>query len=273
MKCPKGFLSNLSRRNFLMYTGMSTCLFFLGPLRGDDLVWASAGKDYYASNSEKFMTEFEKTLKAAGSYLKTKYGDETAREICGGARNEFTHLLPDIPYIGGDKHPGTKWMLLSGHWVAFLRPMKDKGYSAQSAAQMMYDLYVDYLETLSKEKMLKKGQYLFTQEYMDIMKNWAQKSKGQWVDWVADFIPGDGISCDWGIDYHYCPCLDYFKTQDAADMAPYFCLVDFPEHKLMGTGLARTKTLAQGDGICNFRYKKGRAVTQDWSTEIPKFNG
>jgi len=181
--------------------------------------------------------------------------------------------LPDLPYIGGDKHPGTKWILLSGHWVAFLRPMRDKGYSTQSAAQMMYDLYVDYLDTLPKEKMLKIGQYMFTQEYMDIMKNWAQKSKGQRVDWVADFVPGDGKSFDYGIDYHYCPCLNFFKSQGAADIASYFCLVDFPEHKLMGTGLVRTKTLAQGDKICNFMYKKDRAVTQDWSTEISKLNG
>ena len=113
---------------------------------------------------------------------------------------------------------------------------------------------------------------MFTQEYMDIMKNWTAKSKGQRVDWVADFVPGDGKSFDWGIDYHYCPCFNFFEAQKAADMAPYFCLVDFPEHKRMATGLVRTKTLAQGDGVCNFRYKKDRVVTQDWSTEIDKFN-
>lgn len=116
-------------------------------MRDTDLLWASTRTNYYVSNSEKFTTGFEKTLKAAESYLKTKYRDETAQEICKSARNEFTHLLPDLPYIGGDKHTGTKWMLLSGHWVAFLRPMRDKGYSTQSAAQMMYDLYVDYLDT------------------------------------------------------------------------------------------------------------------------------
>ncbi len=273
MKCPRMILSNLSRRNFLIYTSMSTSLLLLGPVGDADLLWASTGKDYYVSNSEKFLTDFEKTLKAAESYLKTKYNDETAQEICKTAGTEFTHLLPDLPYIGGDKHPGTKWMLLSGHWIAFLRPMRENGYSTESAAQMMYDLYMGHLDTLPKEKMAKRGQYMFTQEYMDIMKNWTQKSKDQRVDWAADFVPGDGNSFDWGIDYHYCPCLDYFKTQGAAEIAPYFCLVDFPEHKLMGTGLVRTKTLAQGDEICNFRYKKDRAVTQDWSTEVSKFKG
>lgn len=43
---------------------------------------------------------------------------------------------------------------------------------------------------------------------------------------------------------------------------------DFPRSKAYGTGLRRTKTLAAGDGVCNFRYKKGRPVVNDWSTEI-----
>lgn len=29
-----------------------------------------------------------------------------------------------------------------------------------------------------------------------------------------------------------------------------------------------SKTIAQGDGFFNFRYKKGRTVQQDWSTEF-----
>ena len=41
----------------------------------------------------------------------------------------------------------------------------------------------------------------------------------------------------------------------------------------MGTGLRRQGTLAQGDALCDFRYKKGRAVVQDWQSEVPRFQG
>lgn len=271
MKYCEMILSNVSRRNFLIYTGMSSCLFLLDPLKDTRILEASPDRDYYVSNKEKFMASFETTVTNADPYLKIKYGGEIAREICRSARNEFIHLLPDLPYIGGDQHPGTRWLLLAGHWISFLRPMKEKGYSTESAAHMMYDLYEAHLNTIPKGKMTKRGNYMFTQEYMDIMKNWAQKSKGQNVDWVADFIPKNGDAFDYGIDYHYCPCFEYFTTQGAKEISPYFCLVDFPEHKVMGTGLVRTKTLAQGNDVCNFRYKKGRKVTQNWSTEAPKF--
>ena len=43
---------------------------------------------------------------------------------------------------------------------------------------------------------------------------------------------------------------------------------DFDRSRTYGTGLQRTKTIARGDGICNFRFKKDRPVVQNWSTEL-----
>ncbi len=273
MLCSKMNDLFLSRRHFLIYTSMSSALFLSDPIINTKLLRASSGQNYYQLNGEKFMVSFEKTLTAAMAYLTAKYDNATAREICKTARNEFKQLLPGLTDIGGDRHPGTKWMLLAGHWVAFMRPMREKGYSVESAARMLYDLYQEDLNMIPKKEMIARGQYMFTEKYITAMKNWSDRSKEQCIDWVADFIPGDGNSFDFGIDYHYCPCLAYFSSKDAKEIAPYFCLVDFPEHRLMGTGLMRTQTLAQGNDVCDFRYKKGRQVTQDWSTEVQKFNG
>ena len=49
-----------------------------------------------------------------------------------------------------------------------------------------------------------------------------------------------------------------------------FCLLDFPEARQLNSGFFRTKTLAQGDDFCNFRYKKGKEVVQTWETEVEK---
>ena len=68
---------------------------------------------------------------------------------------------------------------------------------------------------------------------------------------------------------HANECLDL--SQGAAEVAPYFCLNDFILSRAEGTGLSRAHTLAQGHDRCDFRYKKGREVTQDWDTETPKF--
>lgn len=271
MKCSQMTHPHISRRDFLMVTGMSSALLMLCSAINCDRVWGTPVEDYYRLNKAKFMTSFDKTAHSANVYLSGKFDHSVAEKICTAAQKEFEQLLPEIPYIGGDRHPGTKWMLLAAQWVAFMRPMQEAGYAEETSARMMYDLYVEYLHTIPKETMRKRGQYIFSEKHINGMKQWAKKSKTQRVDWVADFIPGDGKEFDYGIDYSYCPCFAYFASQNAKPIAPYFCLVDFPEHKIMETGLVRKKTLAQGADICDFRYKKGRSVTQNWTTEVPKF--
>ena len=115
MKCNKSFLSNPSRRHFLICGGMSASWLLLGPAGGIHGLRASTGRDYYVSEKDKLMSDFEKTLESAESYLKTEHGERMAKKICQNARNEFIRLLPNLPYIGGDRHPGTKWVVLSGH--------------------------------------------------------------------------------------------------------------------------------------------------------------
>ncbi len=45
---------------------------------------------------------------------------------------------------------------------------------------------------------------------------------------------------------------------------------DFRRSAAYGTGLERKGTLAMGYPRCDFRYKKGRPVTQGWQSERAK---
>ncbi len=111
---------------------------------------------------------------------------------------------------------------------------------------------------------------MFTRESLDKMKIWAEWTQKREfpANWVADFIPGDGKEFDYGYDYEECGAVKYFSAQRVPELAPYFCLNDFPNSAVFGSGLRRKRTIAQGAGICDFRYKKGRAVIQDWETEM-----
>lgn len=218
------------------------------------------------------MTSFESQAAAAKRYLSDKYDAAMADQVCTIARREYDRLLPLLPDLGGEAHPGFKWLELAALWVAFLRPMDARGLGAEETARMLYDTFVADLEARPREELTRQGASLFTQEYAAMMQAWSAHTKAQRAgDWVVDFVPGQGDRFDHGLDFHYCPCLEFFGSQGAESLAPYFCLLDFPEHRLMETGLKRTKTLAQGDDRCDFRYKQGRPVTQEWSTEVPKF--
>ena len=119
------------------------------------------------------------------------------------------------------------------------------------------------------------GAALFSPHYLTSLQAWAAASQKRLFpgDWVGQAVPGDGKTFDVGYDYTECGAVKYFKAQGVPEVAPYFCLNDFLASKAQGTGLVRQGTLAQGAARCDFRYKRDRPVTQDWETEVPRFEG
>ena len=54
---------------------------------------------------------------------------------------------------------------------------------------------------------------------------------------VRIFVEGDGDDFDWGMDYTECGIVKFLRAQGAGDLAPYFCLADFPMSDAFGLGL------------------------------------
>jgi hypothetical protein len=50
-------------------------------------------------------------------------------------------------------------------------------------------------------------------------------------------------------------------TEEPGHLAPYLCLTDYALFGALGIELARTQTLAHGDGECDFRFT--------WDGEMP----
>jgi hypothetical protein len=71
------------------------------------------------------------------------------------------------------------------------------------------------------------------------------------------YVEGDGQDFDYGIDYIECASCKFLHEQDAAELGPYVCAVDKVASEMLGWGLRRTMTLAEGGVRCDFRFKKG----------------
>ncbi len=266
-----GNKSEITRRQLLKTTCCASA-WCLAYTTGLPALAMAAGSNYYADNTAKFLKQFDQKNRGAQKLLAAVAKPEIAADIRQQAGKNFAELLTGLPYIGGDRNPLTKWIVLAGHYVAFYRPMKAKGMSTEQCGRLMYDIWVQNLAEKSKEDWLKEGARRLSPEYMKRMQGWAawSQSRKDLPGWVVSYVDGKGQDFDYGIDYHQCGAVLYFKKQGAADLTPYYCLVDWPSNKLMATGLERSKTLAMGDKICNFRFKKGRPISQDWSTEVPK---
>jgi hypothetical protein len=224
-------------------------------------------ENFYSSNRDRFITAFDKIKIAVVDYISKQSSLEAANEISTEAAINIKKILPDLPYVGGDDHPGTRFIVTAGQWIALYKPMAKRGYKALEVGRMMYLISEDQLKDVPADELEKQKALTYNDEYINLMKQWTESTSFYECDWKADFVEGNGVEFDWGLNYRTCPCFELFKEQNAKQLAPLFCLLDFPEARQIESGFFRTKTLAQGDDLCNFRYKKGKKVVQNWDTE------
>jgi hypothetical protein len=83
----------------------------------------------------------------------------------------------------------------------------------------------------------------------------------EWEDeeygWASEFPESDAYIA---VNMTRCGLAKWFKEQGVPEIAPIACEGDFVWEEFMtGLELVRTKTIADGDDICDFRYVKIQA--------------
>jgi hypothetical protein len=268
----------ISRRKFVTFAlGASVCCLWPAPF------WAGAmgptsetggEKNYYQAHREELLKAFQETNRGARQYLAARDGENLANAVTREAASRFSSLLPRLPDVGGEQNIDLPYLPIAAWYLAYYQPMQAHGKTAADVGRMIYDLYETELAGYPKAQALAEGSRWFTRPALEKMQRWAAwtQKRAYPANWVATFIPGDGGDFDFGYDYRECAIVKYLHSKKASELAPYVCLNDFLKSRAFGTGLRRSKTLAQGDAVCDFRYKKGRPVNQDWDTEVPKFS-
>ncbi|WP_243367796.1 L-2-amino-thiazoline-4-carboxylic acid hydrolase [Fundidesulfovibrio soli] len=235
------------------------------PLTG----WTSP-PSYYQANRERLLSEFAGVCGEVGQRLapRTDKAGAVARE----ALEAFAPMIDAMPGIGGEANRNQPYIVYAGWLAAISKAMKAHGMAASDAGRLYYDLCLDSLRATPPAALKATGEAFFSPEGYAATVAWAEWTHLRTYpgDWVATVWRGDGRDYDIGLDYSECGAFKFFTSQGEEEVAPYFCLNDFPRSSLQGTGLSRQNTLAQGGAVCDFRYKKGRPVAQSWDTEAPK---
>jgi hypothetical protein len=84
------------------------------------------------------------------------------------------------------------------------------------------------------------------------------------ADWVRVHVDGDGQTFEWGVDYLECGIVKFLHSQEADELAPYLCLLDYALLGALGIKLIRTQTLANGDERCDFRFAGRGKPPSEW---------
>ena len=260
----------LARRRFLNFGLVAGCsCFFPGQLVAAPSSEKPAVDD---ARAQRLQAEFEDLSQGAQAWLAPRVGQASAAAVAKQSRACFAALIASIPEIGSDNR--NRESLIEAVWLtAIAQAMQAAGLPLRDAGRLFYDLCAQEMAQSPAADAHAKGQVMFSPAGRESLKRWAAETQRRRYpgDWVAVALIGDGQAFDVGYDYAECGAVKFFTAHGVAGVAPYFCLNDFTLSRSQGTGLTRSHTIAQGDALCDFRYKQDGAVTQSWESEVMRF--
>ena len=220
-------------------------------------------ESWYLQNKPRIMREVRVAIPHFRKLFVKAYGKDAGEAIAKETMQRFEALLPDIPYIGGDKNYLTKNLYMTAAWLAMYQSLRARGESVEGAARLISLGTSRLFSSFPSWLLLRwQGRKQFSRKRIDQRKHDAAVSQQRRYpdDWVLDIVEGDGRTFQWGMDYAECGIVKYLGRQGAPELAPHLCWLDYPLFALMHMKLVRTETIAQGGQRCDFRCSRGQPV-------------
>jgi L-2-amino-thiazoline-4-carboxylic acid hydrolase-like protein len=220
-------------------------------------------ENWYLKNKPRIMREIKFAMPHYKKFIVQAYGRDTGKAIVTETIERFEALLPDIPYIGGDKNFLTENLYLSAVMLAMYQSLKARGKSVEEVAGLIYQGTSEFYNSFPFRLLLRwQGRQLFSQKRIDQRQQDAAISQQRRYpgDWVFEIVESDRKTFQFGVDYTECGIVKYLTEQGAPELAPYLCWLDYPMCAAMRVKLVRTETIAQGGAKCNFRFSRDQAL-------------
>lgn len=225
------------------------------------MVEASVGRAYYLARRPAILAQYETHAAAWRPFLDARYGAEVASAILVDSRSQYEALIPEIPYIGGDANRLTRDLVRSTTSLVLYEVMRPRGATAADVGKIVYDAVLAAVGRLPPAPSLE-----LTEAFVTGWKTHARRSHERRYpgDWVYDYVEGDGVTFDYGLDFLECGTQKLYRARGVEAFLPFYCYLDFVTHRTPGWGFARSGTLAEGCPRCDFRWKKGGHTERGW---------
>lgn len=225
----------------------------------------NTSNENYIAQAHELLRDFDKSAKHSCNVLKSHLGDEAGERIIRATRQEFQHLIPEIPYLGNTRGMA-KVLIVCTMTLALYRILKSEGRSVEEIGKLIVEIEEERVQPFSRFLLRLYGSLVYTYSGKTQSKKAVegiQKYKYP-GGWAATFVEGDGREFDFGIDYTECGVCKFFHQQGADEITRYVCLGDYVFWGALDVGFFRSTTLAEGGNKCNFCWKKGRKTRMAW---------
>jgi hypothetical protein len=212
----------------------------------------------YVSRKSKLIKSFDRTISRVKPILISRYGKSEANKLISESHRYYEELIPQLPYIG-NRNPMFFFLISPTRYLAIYKSMKKNSKSLEEIGRLINEICET--ETRAVPKLGRRVMEIVW--FSGWLRKRAQK-RGELShqrkypgDFVFNYVDGDGIDFDYGIDYLECASCKLYKAHGAEEVLPYVCATDNIVSQLAGWGLRRTTTLGEGGDKCDFRFKKG----------------
>ena len=212
----------------------------------------------YTSRINELLRSFDKLLARVQPWVNNWLGEEQAARFMRDSRQEYETLIPRIPFIG-NSYQALSFYRPVTRYLAVYRVLQKQGRTVEDAGRLIYRMGTE--EALAIPPFGRRLMEIlwFSGWFRRLVKRRAIKSQQRIypADFVMNYVEGNGQEFDYGVDYVECANCKFLQAENAFEIAPYVCATDKPISELMGWGLYRTTTIADGSPTCEFRFKKG----------------
>lgn len=215
-------------------------------------------QENYSSRKNQLMRAFDKSLLRVKPQLRDWLGEAQADHLIEGSRKEHEDLIPRIPFIGR-KNPLLIFLLPTSRYLAVYRALQDQGRRIEDAGQLTIMIASEDIRAIPAVARRLISYLWFSHWFKRRIKKRAIQSQIRTYpgDFVLNYIEGNSRDFDFGVDYIECANCKFLEAENATELLPYICAVDKTASELLGWGLIRTITLAEGSHKCDFRFTKG----------------
>lgn len=216
---------------------------------------------YSPREMDKLLHEFDRDARIIRPVLHEYFLEENIDAMVLAARNEFEGLIPQLPDIGG-KQPFSGFLVSTAKLLSLYRVTSARSLALEEIGNLVFKVDLGYLKGYPAFLTRTLGGMNFSQSYLRKLRKRSEESQKRAYpdDFVYQFVEGDGINFDYGVDYLECANCKFLQKQGASEFAPYICPADILYSKALGWGLTRTTTLAEGGERCDFRFKRNGEI-------------
>jgi hypothetical protein len=212
----------------------------------------------YLSRSRRFLSALDNSLLRVRPLLLEWLGERQATQLITDSRQEYDALMTRIPFIGAN-NPMLSLLLPTTRYLAVYRGLQAQGRGIEDAGRLAFAMGTADVKAIPAFVRRKIPWLWFSHWFRRRLSKRAAKTVRREFpgDYVFTYVPGDGRIFDYGVDYIECASCKLLQAENAVELTPYVCATDKPTSDLLGWGLTRTMTLAEGFSKCDFRFKKG----------------